>query len=118
MINILFLSANPTNTQPLELIRECNTIEEELRFAAGIDKFNFKQHHDSSLDDLREQILLHKPQIIHFSGHGSPRSELIFKGKNGEVQTVPQGAISKFFEILGRDISIVFLNACYSEQQA
>ena len=89
MITILFLSANPANTQPLELIKECNKIEEELRFAAGPDKFDFRQRHDIALEDLRKQILVHKPQIIHFSGHGSEESELIFKGKNGEVQTVP-----------------------------
>ena len=118
MITILFLSANPANTQPLELINECNKIEEELRFAAGPDKFDFRQRHDIALEDLRKQILVHKPQIIHFSGHGSEESELIFKGKNGEVQTVPQGALSEFFEILGKDISLVFLNACYSEEQA
>jgi hypothetical protein len=117
-ITILFLSANPASTQRLELINECNKIEEEIRYAAGSDKFNFKQHHDISLEDLRKQILLHNPQIIHFSGHGSEESELIFKDKSGEVQTVPQGALSEFFEILGKDISLVFLNACFSEEQA
>ena len=118
MITILFLSANPANTEPLELIKECNKIEEELRFAAGSDKFNFKQHHDMSIEDLRRQILLHKPQIVHFSGHGSPRSALVFKGQNGEVEVVPPTALSNMFEILSKDISLVFLNACYSEEQA
>jgi hypothetical protein len=119
MINILFLSANPAKTKKLELIDECNKIEYEL-YAAGNDKFTFKQHHDISLDNLRKQVFRHKPQIIHFSGHGSEESELIFKGRNGEVQTVPQGALSEFFELLNKDeeIFLAFLNACYSEEQA
>ena len=105
---VLFFSANPANTQPLELIKECNKIEEELRFAAGRDKFNFKQHHDISLEDLRKQILLNKPQIIHFSGHGSPRSALVFMGKNGKVKIVPPTALSNWFEILVRIFLLYF----------
>ena len=97
METILFLSANPAKTQPLELIEECNKIEDEIRFAGGNDKFSFKQRHDISLEGLRKQILIHKPQIIHFSGHGSPRSELIFKGQDGQVQIVPS---ARTFRIL------------------
>ena len=81
------------------------------------DKFNFKQHHDISLEDLRKQVLLHKPQIIHFSGHGSAKSVLVFKGQEGQVQIVPSIALSNMFKILGKEISLVFLNVCYSEEQ-
>lgn len=118
LITILFLSANPANTQELELIKECNEIEEELQFAAGKGKFKLEQHHDISILNLIKVILNKNPQIVHFSGHGSPRSALILKNEKGEVEVVPSDALSKLFEVLSKDISLVFLNACYSEEQA
>ena len=118
MITILFLSANPENTDKLDLNRECNEINNEIRFAAGKDLFKIEQYHDISISEIRKQLLNYRPQIVHFSGHGSPRSELIFKNENGSIEVVPSIALARLFEILSKDISIVFLNACYSQDQA
>jgi len=119
LITILYLSANPANTEPLELNKECNKIDEELRYAAGKGIFKLEQYHDISLENLIKQILNYEPHIVHFSGHGSPSSSLIFKNEeNGQIQVVPPNALSKVFKILSKDIPLVFLNACYSEDQA
>ena len=118
LIIILFLSANPANTAQLELVNECNKISDELQYAAGKKIFKLEQRHDISLHDLRKQILNYNPQIVHFSGHGSQRSALIFKSDKGDVEVVPSDALSEFFERVSKDISLVFLNACYSEDQA
>ena len=118
LIIILFLSANPANTAQLELVNECNKISDELQYAAGKKIFKLEQRHDISLHDLRKQILNYNPQMVHFSGHGSQRSALIFKSDKGDVEVVPSDALSEFFERVSKDISLVFLNACYSEDQA
>ena len=36
-ITILFLSADPENTPPLELNKECNDINDELQYSRGTD---------------------------------------------------------------------------------
>ena len=67
---------------------------------------------------MRRQIQNYDPQIVHFSGHGSPRSALVLASDEGEVEIVPSDALSKIFELLSGKVSLVFLNACYSEEQA
>ncbi|MGB9169774.1 MAG: CHAT domain-containing protein [Nitrososphaeraceae archaeon] len=119
MITILFLSANPTATDPLELIKECNIINQKLKAAANKGDFKLEQRHDISIKWLIEELLNYNPQILHFSGHGSPNSSLIFKNEDtGEIEEVPPSALSNLFRILGNKIDLVFLNACYSEKQA
>ena len=119
MITILFLSANPAETNPLELIKECNTINQKLRSSAEKGTFNLEQRHDISIKWLIEELLNYNPQILHFSGHGSEKSALIFKNEDtGEIEQVPQSALSEVFRVLGKNIDLVFLNACYSEKQA
>jgi hypothetical protein len=119
MITILFLSANPAYTQPLELAKECNIIDQKLRAAANKGDFKLEQRHDISIKWLIEELLHYNPQILHFSGHGSPESSLIFKNENtGQIEEVPPTALSNLFKVLGDKIGLVFLSACYSEKQA
>ena len=125
MVTILFLSANPAMTKPLDLEEECNGIKEQLQYAAGKagvkNIFKVEQRHEISIRELIRQIQNYDPQIIHFSGHGSPENALIFKNENtGQSEEVPQSKLSDLFEILVKeiDIDLVFLNACFSEKQA
>ena len=120
MITILFLSANPAETKPLELIKECNIINDKIRASAGGRAlFKLEQRHDISIKSLIEELLNYNPQILHFSGHGSEKSALIFKNENtGQIEEVPPTALSDLFKVFGKKIDLVFLNACYSEKQA
>ena len=118
-LTILFLSANPAQTDPLDLIKECNLINQKIRSSAGRELFKLEQRHDISIKWLIEELLNYNPQILHFSGHGSEKSALIFKNENtGQIEEVPPSALSKLFKVLGKEIDLVFLNACYSEKQA
>ena len=119
MLTILFLSANPIQTDPQDLIKECNTINQKIRSSAGRELLKLEQRHDISIKWLIEELLNYNPKILHFSGHGSEKSALIFKNENtGQIEEVPPSALSKLFKVLGKEISLVFLNACYSEKQA
>jgi hypothetical protein len=119
MIIILFLSANPEGTDKLDLINECNLINQKIRSSAGRELFKLEQRHDISIKWLIEELLNYNPQILHFSGHGSERSAIIFKNENtGQIEEVPPSVLSDLFKVLGKKIDLVFLNACYSEKQA
>ena len=82
MITILFLSAIPAETKPLELIKECNLINQKIRSSVGRKLFKLEQRHDISIKWLIEELMNYNPQILHFSGHGSEKSALIFKNEN------------------------------------
>jgi hypothetical protein len=71
MIRILFLAANPKDTDPLQLGEGVRAIRERLRLADLRDQFVIEQEWAVRVTDLQGFLLQHRPQIAHFSGHGS-----------------------------------------------
>ena len=64
-------------------------------------------------------MLQHKPVIVHFSGHGSGAAGLVFQGgHDGQTTLVGADALGHLFKLLKKNVRIVILNACYSEEQA
>jgi len=58
--------------------------------------------------------LNYNPQILHFSGHGSEKSALIFKNEDtGEIEEVPQSALSEVFRVLGKEYRFSFLKCLF-----
>lgn len=118
MIKILFLAANPSDTTQLRLSEEIRSIDEKLRQTEYRDKFNIQQHWAVRVGDLEGYLLRHKPDIVHFSGHGSLSSEIIIEDNIGKSHPISVEALSQLFSIFKKNIRCVVLNACYSEHQA
>lgn len=122
MITILFLSANPSETQRLQLAEECNEIDNKLRIASKGDKFRIEQHHAISVKDLSDTLMRYQPDIVHFSGHGRDDGVLVFQDSEGHERPVPPNSLTRLFQILNSDndkkIRCVLLNACYAAKQA
>ncbi|MBL8150974.1 MAG: CHAT domain-containing protein, partial [Blastocatellia bacterium] len=117
-IKILFLAANPSDTDPLKLDEEVRLIDEKLRLSKYRDRFDIKQHWAVRVGDIQSLLLRHQPHIVHFSGHGSKAGEIILKDGLGNSGYVPVEALKNLFSILKDNIRCVVLNACYSEEQA
>ncbi|GEM_PF-1886852 len=117
-IKILFLAANPTDTDKLRLDEEIRGIKQSLRQAEFREKFDLEQEWAVRVTELQGYLLYHKPDIVHFSGHGSEASEIILENNHGDSQTVPARALTKLFSVLKDNIQCVILNACYSKKQA
>lgn len=118
MIKILFLAANPLDTPSLRLDEEIRTIDAKIRQADLRDQFDITQHWAVRISDLQDQLLRHKPHIVHFSGHGNTRSEIVLKNDFGRSEPVSVKALSRLFSLLADNIRCVVLNACYSQVQA
>jgi hypothetical protein len=73
-IKILVLAANPVNTSQLRLSEEVRSIQEELERAKYRDRFELISQWAVRVGDLSRMLLAHKPQIVHFSGHGQGNS--------------------------------------------
>jgi hypothetical protein len=67
---------------------------------------------------LLQLLNQHKPQIVHFSGHGSKAGEIILVDSHGSPKPVNPAALRALFETLKDNIRLVILNACYSKKQA
>ncbi|MFO0576486.1 MAG: CHAT domain-containing protein [Polyangia bacterium] len=116
---ILFLSANPSTTRRLELGQELGAIKEQLRSCGAEDRIELQIEPALRADMLQAALLGHRPQIVHFSAHGSPEGELELGGSGSEdLQAVSAAQLKQVFEVLGKGILCVVLNACYSEKQA
>lgn len=123
---VLFLSANPQGTDPLKLIRECNNIKDKIKSATYSKEFDFEQRHEASITGLQRYLLEDKPQIVHFSGHGTEHGALLFQDAKDQPEEVRIKAISNLFKILNerksipkeKKIQCVVLNACYSQKMA
>jgi tetratricopeptide (TPR) repeat protein len=117
---ILVLSANPKNVDGLRLDEEVRDIKEGLRLAKKRDSFVIERAEAVRPRDIRREIMDHKPNIVHFSGHGSGEDGLVFEDTNGNAKLVTSDGLSALFELSGDKFQVecVLLNACYSEVQA
>ncbi|MGF1674753.1 MAG: pentapeptide repeat-containing protein [Rivularia sp. (in: cyanobacteria)] len=115
---ILILASNPKNTSQLRLGEEVREIDAGLQRAKKRELFDFKQRWAVRCQEVYQAFLDFKPQIVHFSGHGSGDNGLALEDENGNLKLVDTEAIAKLFELFSDTIECVVLNACYSEVQA
>ncbi|NEP20209.1 MAG: TIR domain-containing protein, partial [Leptolyngbya sp. SIO4C1] len=76
---ILFVAANPKETERLRLGQELREIAEGLQRAQKRDQFNLEQRSAVRPLDIQRAMLDVEPQIIHFSGHGAGEQGLVFE---------------------------------------
>lgn len=117
-ILVLFLGANPKDTTRLRLDEEVRSIDEALRMASQLDKFEFVQKWAVRVSDLYSCLLRYSPDILHFSGHGSAYSGILIEDQSGNGRAVSTDALRRLFSLCKGKIRCIVLNACYSEQQA
>jgi hypothetical protein len=119
MKKILILTANPKNTDRLSLDEEVKLIAESLTRAKFRDRFQVVVKLAVGTKELRQSLLDHRPQIVHFSGHGAGEHGLVLQNNAGQMQLVTTDSLAGLFDSFeGGNIECVLLNACYSEIQA
>ena len=119
MKTILFLAANPKDTNRLRLDEEIRDIQERLKTASNRANIDFRQQMATRPGDLRQALLREKPQIVHFSGHGETEG-ILLENDAGMAHLVSPDALAELFGLAAKTapIQCVVLNACYSEAQA
>ena len=117
-IKALYVAANPTSTDRLKLDEEIRAIAEKIRASEHRDLLEIVSIWAVRPDDLLQSLNMHKPQIVHFSGHGSPTGEIILVDQSGLPKPVSTKALKALFTTLRDNVRVVILNACYSQLQA
>jgi hypothetical protein len=115
---ILILTANPKNTDKLRLDEEVREIQAGLKRAKRRDQFEIVTQLALRVHDLRQALLDHEPEIVHFSGHGAGEHGLALENSSGQMQLVSTASLASLFELFKNKIECVVFNACYSEAQA
>jgi len=114
-MKILFLAANPLQTSRLDLEEELRSLEQELRGVKLRDSISLIARHAVRPDDLIRYVRSDKPNVIHFSGHGS-KAGIMLRDDTSGYQVVEGGSLKRFLE--NRGVDLIVLNACYSDIQA
>jgi CHAT domain len=117
-VRILFLGANPQGTTPLRLDEEVREIDQALNGAPFRASFDLRSHWAVRVRDLQACLLRHRPQIVHFSGHGSQTHAIYLEDDAGQSREVPGLTLAKLLAIFKESVRCVVLNACYSQEQA
>jgi CHAT domain-containing protein len=115
---ILFLSANPWTTSRILVDEEAREIFERLQEGPHRDNFDFQKHPATKPEDLQKLLLMHKPHIVHFSGHGTKKEKIILRGERGRGKTVDQQGLAEVFGLYNNHLRLVVLNACFTRVQA
>ena len=114
---ILFLASSPVDHARLRLDREVREIDEGLKRSDHRDSFKLIPCFAAKIHDLRRRLLEHRPQIVHFAGHGDDDGILV-EDDRGRALQVPVNALADLFGLCQEHVQCVILNACQSEAQA
>lgn len=117
---VLFMAANPKDSVKLEIGKEFDEINKELRSSSKGDNLELFISHAVSVKTIQNLLFYYKPNLVHFSGHGSDLGYLVFESVEGLEEEVAPDALSDLFRLINRnkEIECVLLNACYSIEQA
>ena len=115
---ILVLRANPTDTEPLEQNREVGAIKEGIDRSGGTARFKVLEETEVAPGRLTDFLVMARPHVVHFSGHGGFGRFLFLLGKDGLSAPVAAETVAAEFRALaaaGSRVRCVVLNACYSD---
>ncbi len=115
---VLFLAANPVRTQRLQLAEECRVIEDKIRKSKFRDQIRFCSWWAARPADLLRALIEDTPAVLHFSGHGYGHQGLCFQSDDGGETSVSTDVLAQVMRAAGASVTVVVLNACYSEIQA
>jgi hypothetical protein len=128
--HVLLLGANPGDTSRLRLDRESRAIDDALRSTdPRSQRFELHQGWASSAADVQQDLLRHRPSLVHYSGHGTAAGELVLEARrfrdllrhDGASRQLAMGGapaqIAAIAGLLARSptpIRCVLFNACHS----
>jgi CHAT domain len=114
-IKVLFLAAAPLDEPRLRLDEEARDIKEQLRLVRQpTAEISIVHEWAVRTNQIQAAILNEKPDILHFSGHGSHGS-LCFEDENGNSADVTETVFAELIELNRDRIKCVVLNACFSD---
>ena len=113
-IRVLMLAANPVSSGRLAIDEEARQIGERLRLADERDAYDLITCWAVRPMDLLQYLNQHRPQIVHFSGHGDSAGQIVLSAGDGREQRVSADALGELFRVANHRIRVVLFNACWS----
>jgi hypothetical protein len=114
-IRVLFLAADPFGEKaPLELGDEMRAIDHAIQQGSARDALELVSHFATRTRDLQRALLRHRPQVVHFAGHGDRPGVICLEDEFGERRKVDGAALAALFRALDGGVRVVVLNGCHT----
>jgi hypothetical protein len=117
VITILYLAANPIDSERLRSDRELREIQDIMRDGKGSDRFRLVSVFAARVQDIAAAVKSNNPQIVHFAGHAY-QGGLIIEDERGRSALLPAERIASLFGSAVDGISCVILNASHTAETA
>lgn len=118
-LRLLFLGAAPSDATRLQLDREVREIGQRIDYAQQRKHIHLEQQWAVTAQELSQLLLRYRPNILHFSGHGTADGRLVLVDGQGRSSPVPRVALAQLFALFKKKgLRCVVLNACFAEEQA
>ena len=114
LTTILYLAAQPRDTQPLDSLREMREVETELGLARNRERYLMVHCVAVRLTDISRALGEHRPQIVHFAGHGDADGNLAVEDESGLAVFIHPDGVSRLFGRHAGSVRCVIVNACHS----
>ena len=85
-ITVLFMAANPNGTSQLRLDEEVRAVQEKIRLSEYRDSIHFESRWAVRSSDVLQAINETNPTIVHFSGHGTVKGDLVLTNPDGSAK--------------------------------
>jgi CHAT domain-containing protein len=115
---LLFLTASPAGVQPLNSGRELRDLIARIREALPAARFEVIAATATKRSELTHLLVTHKPDIVHFSGHGESKRGILLEDERGNTAAVDGKSLAALFAVLRGTLRIVVLNACSTKRTA
>lgn len=113
-IKVLFLAADPFRaTARLELGEEMRAIDHAIQQGSAREALELVAHFATQTGDVQAALQRHRPQIVHFAGHGD-RGVVYLGNDRGGREGVGKAALARLFSALGGGVRVVVLNGCHT----
>lgn len=117
-IKILFLAANSLDGGSLRLDKEMRAVDQVLDRSTYRDQFKLIKVTAATVGDLLQALLKHKPQFVHFAGHGTSKGLAFWDDQVKQAHIVRAEPLAGLFKLFSDKMICVVFNSCYSEDHA
>jgi energy-coupling factor transporter ATP-binding protein EcfA2 len=112
-VRLLFLAANPFDTDRLALDKEIREIKARLRGTRYGRALKIESDWAVRPGDLLLSLGTHRPTVVHFAGHGE-KNRLLLQDEQGATKPVAGDTLVELFREAGAAVRLVFFNTCSS----
>jgi hypothetical protein len=110
-LTVLCLLAGPKEASRMQLRHEYRTIEEAARRGRR-RTLRVELSAATRRRDVIPALTEHKPDVLHFGGHGAPSGHLLLEEEDGSVAPVSAKALAAVLDSVG-GVPVAVLNACH-----